>query len=151
MQTLCVLVMATQAAALRLKGFAATCASARVSTPSMISTICPTFTINDLDKAKPFMDQCVEATKSEPGCLYYGWTICGDKLFCREAYVDGAAVTTHLQNAVPIVGAMLDSGAAVLDKIEVHGPAAELAKCKEEADKLGASFWETYATFSKFA
>merc|ERR1712167_412146 len=45
-------------------------------------TIQPTFTIKDLAKA-------------EAGCMYYGWTIQGDKLFCREAYVDAAAVQAH--------------------------------------------------------
>merc|ERR1712167_442650 len=48
----------------------------------------------------------------EAGCMYYGWTIQGDKLFCREAYVDAAAVQAHLENIVPSVGEMLDSGAA---------------------------------------
>lgn len=32
----------------------------------------PYFTINDLEKAKPHLDQMVEATKSEEGCIYYG-------------------------------------------------------------------------------
>ena len=103
--------------------------------------------------AKPFMDECVEATKQEPGCLYYGWTVSADgkKLFCREAYIDGAAVNTHLINAVPIVGAMIDSGAVALDRIELHGPKAEWAACKEEADKLGMVYFDVDASFAKFS
>lgn len=73
------------------------------------------------------------------------------KLFCREAYVDGAAVAVHLESAGPIVGRMLDSGAATLDKIELHGPAYELDACREAGDGLGCTYWETYATFSNFA
>lgn len=113
-------------------------------------TIQPVFTLTDQAKAEPFMKQCVDATATEEGCIYYGWTIKGDKLYCREAYVDGDAVNVHLEGALPIVGAMLDSGAASLDKIELHGPAVELAKCKATGDELGAIFHETYATWSKF-
>jgi quinol monooxygenase YgiN len=125
--------------------------ASEVAATANFCTIQPTFTLADRAKAEPFMKQCVEATKSEKGCVYYGWTISGDKLYCREAYVDGAAVDAHLKNAVPIVGAMLDSGAASLDKIEVHGPKAELEKCKAEGDALGAKYFETYATWSKFS
>jgi len=113
----------------------------------------PTFTIVDQAKAEPFMQRMVEATreKEREGCMYYGWNIMGDKLFCREAYIDGASVVKHIQNAGPIVGEMLDSGAAKLDGIELHGPAAEIAVAKEECDKLGCTYWETYATWSKFS
>merc|ERR1711977_816863 len=70
-------------------------------------------TESDIADAK----KCVDLTRNEKGCMYYGWTIQGDKLFCREAYVDAAAVQAHLDNIVPSVGEMLDSGAASLDKI----------------------------------
>merc|ERR1712159_652100 len=46
----------------------------------------------------------------------------GRQAFCREAYVDAAAVQAHLENIGAAVGEMLDSGAASLDKIEFHGP-----------------------------
>ena len=112
-------------------------------------TLQPTFTINDLAKAEPFMKDCVEATKKEAGCLYYGWTICDDKLFCREAYVDGKAVDAHLENAVGIVGAMLESGAVSLDKIELHGPSDQWAACKERADALGMVYYDVDDSFAK--
>merc|ERR1712094_153435 len=85
-------------------------------------TIQPTFTIKDLAKAEPFMKKCVDLTKTESGCTYYGWTIKDDKLFCREAYVDAVAVQAHLENIVPAVGEMLDSGAASLDEINSWAP-----------------------------
>jgi len=113
-------------------------------------TIQPTFTIKDLAKAEPFMKKCVDLTRTEAGCMYYGWTIQGDKLFCREAYVDAAAVQAHLDNIVPSVGEMLDSGAASLDKIEFHGPKEGWPTFKKSADALGAIYWDRYASFSKF-
>ena len=38
--------------------------------------------------AEPHLMKMVEGTKKEAGCLYYGWTICGNKLHCRETYAD---------------------------------------------------------------
>merc|ERR1711861_46918 len=57
---------------------------------------------------EPFMKKCVDLTRTEAGCMYYGWTIQGDKLFCREAYVDAKAVQAHLENIGAAVGEMLD-------------------------------------------
>merc|ERR1712093_689407 len=124
--------------------------SAEEASTADFFTIQPTFTIKDLKKAEPFMKKCVYLTQNEAGCMYYGWTIQGDKLFCREAYVDAAAVQAHLDNIVPSVGEMLDSGAASLDKIEFHGPKAGWPTFKKSADALGAIYWDRYASFSKF-
>eukprot|EP00947_MAST-08B_sp_MAST-8B-sp1_P004245 g4245.t1 len=87
------------------------------------------------------MAEFVKRTRDETGCIYYGWSTHGDKLFCREAYVDAAAVHAHLGNIGECVGQMLE-GPAALDKIELHGPALELEKCKEAMDPLGTAYWE---------
>lgn len=118
-----------------------------------LCTTTPTFTLLDLAKAEPFMQQCVEATKSEPGCIYYGWTIdkAAGKLFCREAYVDGEAVNAHLEAAAPILGAMLDSGAATLDSLYVHGPRSEWPKFQAAGEGVGAIYYDVDGSFSKFA
>ena len=82
--------------------------------------------------------------------MYYGWTIKDDKLFCREAYVDAAAVQAHLDNIVPSVGEMLDSGCASLDEINFMGPKAGWSTFKETADSLGGVYWDVDSSFSKF-
>ena len=82
--------------------------------------------------------------------MYYGWAIKDDKLFCREAYVDAAAVQAHLENIGAAVGEMLDSGAASLDKIEFHGPKEGWPTFKKTADGFGGIYWDRYASFSKF-
>ena len=64
-------------------------------------------TATDLARGEPFMRMCVDLTRAEAGCMYYGWTIQGDKLFCREAYVDAAGVLEHLGNVGPLVGELL--------------------------------------------
>ena len=113
-------------------------------------TIQPTFTLKDLKKAEPFMKKCVDLTKNEDGCMYYGWAIKDDKLFCREAYVDAKAVQAHLDNIVPAVGEMLESGAASLDEINFMGPKAGWSTFKASADALGGVYWDVDSSFSKF-
>merc|ERR1711861_108545 len=117
--------------------------------PQTIMTIQPTFTVSDWAVAEPIMAEFVEATKKETGCIYYGWTRNDDKLFCREAYVDAAASLAHLENIGALVGKLLES-AATLDQIELHGPAAEVEKCKEKMDGFGTTYWQIDSGFQTF-
>ena len=130
---------------------AAPLAQSRVAAPTMHTNIFPTFTILDEAKAKPLMEKCVENTKGEAGCIYYGWTtteIDGKKkLFCRETYVDGAAVATHLGLAGPVVGEMIEIGAVALDEIGIMGTEADLAACKEAGDGFGCGYWKVWDSF----
>jgi len=123
--------------------------AAAITTGYTFLTIQPTFTVKDWEAAKPIMEEFVERTKTETGCLYYGWSRCGDKLFCREAYSDAAGVLAHLDNVGPLVGKLLES-AATLDQIELHGPAAELDKCKANMDAFGTTYWEIDSGFQTF-
>ena len=52
-------------------------------------SIRPTFTIKDWSKATPIMEEFVKVTRTEPGCVYYGWTKTEDKLVCSESYANG--------------------------------------------------------------
>ena len=121
-----------------------------VRTAQTLCTIQPTFTVADWEAAAPIMAEFVEKTKTEAGCVYYGWTKVGDKLFCREAYVDAAAVLAHLDNVGPCVGKILD-GPASLDGIELHGPKDELDKCKAAMDGLGTTYWAVDSGFQNLA
>ena len=71
----------------------------------------------------------VELTKTEPKNLFYEFSVNGDEVFCREAYVDAEGLLTHLDN----VGALLAQGLTMADlvRVEVHGPADELEKLRE--------------------
>jgi quinol monooxygenase YgiN len=122
-----------------------------IPTTADFLTLQPTFTIKRRSAAEPFLKECVARTKREPGCLYYGWAVSDSKLFCRKAYVNGEAVTAHLENVGPALGALLKSGAVTLDKMELHGPAAEISKAKAKLDAFGCSYWGTYGTWSKFS
>ena len=87
------------------------------------------------------MKKCVEGTKKEKGCIYYGWTVEGDKLFCREAYVDGDAIVEHLKNAGPIIGPCLEAGVLKLESFQIHCGKDELPKLKKDADGFGAVYY----------
>ena len=116
---------------------------------SKFLTIQPTFTINDLAKAEPFMKKCVDLTKTEDGCMFYGWTIKDDKLFCREAYVNGKAVAAHRQRRRRRRrDARERRGVARQDR--AAQPGVGVARLEEQCDSLGMVYWDTAGTFSKF-
>jgi quinol monooxygenase YgiN len=71
----------------------------------------------------------VAKTAQEPGNLYYDFTVNGDEIFCREAYVSGDATLAHLSNVRELLGQLLNF--ADVTRVEVHGPAAELESLRE--------------------
>jgi hypothetical protein len=77
---------------------------------------------------KAAMPAFVAKTAGEAKNLYYGFTVNGDEVFCREGYTDAEGVLTHLEN----VGALLAEALKIADliRLELHGPAAELDKLK---------------------
>ena len=70
----------------------------------------------------------VEKTKTEEKNLFYDFTINGDEVLCREAYIDADGLLAHLAN----VDALLKEAFKIADltRLEVHGPAEELDKLK---------------------
>lgn len=70
----------------------------------------------------------VEKTSNEENNLFYGFTVSGDQVFCREGYSSAEGVLAHLDN----VGALLAEALKIADltRVELHGPAKELDKLK---------------------
>lgn len=95
-----------------------------------------------LEAVKKLLPEFVARTSTEKGVLFYEFTLNGDEVFCREAYVNAEAALDHLTN----VGALLEQmlTVATLTRLEIHGPAAELDKLREPLGKLGPSWfaWE---------
>ena len=112
-----------------------------MSKPSV--SIHPYFRIHpgQLEAAKALLPRFVEKTKSEPGCLFYDFTINRDVVACREAYADAAAALGHLQNVGALLEEMLTLSA--VERLEIHGPAEELEKLKEPLAPYGPT-WFTY-------
>ena len=79
------------------------------------------FTVADWPAAQPLLDECVERMRLTSGCIYFGWTRNGNRLFCRQAYINAAGVLAHLASVDALV-AELVSGPAAIDSVSVHGP-----------------------------
>jgi quinol monooxygenase YgiN len=90
----------------------------------------PYFKVNpgQLDAAKALLPEFVARSAGEAGSLYYEFTLNDDVVFCRESYVDAAAVLTHLANVGDILDRMLAISTVL--RLEVHGPAEELDKLR---------------------
>lgn len=96
-----------------------------------------------LPAVENLLKRFVEKTAREADCLYYEFTRNDNVVFCREAYVHAEGVLTHLEN----VGAELQEMLAISDviRVEVHGPADQLAKLKEPLEHLSAEWFEYVA------
>lgn len=114
-----------------------------MATDDTCVSIHPYFAIQEgeLENVRSYLERFVELTKSEPGCVYYGFTLCDDKLHCREAYASADAVLAHLGNVGGLLKEMLDSGKATLTDLQIHGPEQELAKLREPLADFNPSYW----------
>lgn len=112
-----------------------------MSAPCSFCEIEPTFKVNNWDNVNLILEEFMEATKKEPGNIYYGFVVNKETntFFCREAYVDGDAINTHLENVTPLLGKLLD-GPAELVSLHLKGPEEEVAKFKPGTDPLGAVY-----------
>ena len=82
-------------------------------------------------KMQEMTDLCerfVEKSRTEVGCLYYGFCFNGDLAFCREGYVNGDAALAHLENVSALLGELQKITDTV--RFEIHGPEAEIAKMR---------------------
>lgn len=118
----------------------------QVELPSMTQTdkcctIVPYFKINagKLQEFKRVAARCVEQTKSEQGCLYYGFSYFGDEAHCREGYKDADAALAHVENVGLLLGELLKL--AELTKLEFHGPAEELDKLRGPLAQLNGQYF----------
>ena len=92
-----------------------------------------------LEELKAALPAFVEKTASEQKNLFYGFTVNGDEVSCREGYTDADGLLAHLEN----VGALLAEALKIADliRVEVHGPAAEIEKLKEPLAHLKPAFF----------
>ncbi len=108
-------------------------------------SIHPYFKVQEgrMDDFKEIINVFIERTSTEERCLYYDFSVCGDTVFCREAYVGAEGLLAHLEN----VGAQIEATSSVSEmiRLEIHGPADELAKLKEPLAALPVEFYEQIA------
>lgn len=93
-----------------------------------------------LEAVQKLLREFVARTQTESKVLYYEFTLNGDIVFCREAYTDADGVLAHLENVQAQLGQMVQHASVV--RVEVHGPAEELAKLKGPLGGLNPAWFE---------
>jgi len=154
--------MRRQQVGLRLPFLVATTAALRVSglenavvrdrKPFGLLTIQPVYTVQDWTAARRLMDEYVDSARSNSdGASYCGWQWCEsqDKLFISEAYNSAGTAKAHLARVAPIVERLL-AGPATLDRMEVHGPSAELDALRSDLPG-SAVLYAAHSGFSFFS
>jgi quinol monooxygenase YgiN len=115
----------------RLDSFYGDVHVARMNPLSNFVSLHPYFKVHPgkLEAFKAAFPAFIEKTATEEKNLFYGFTINGDEVFCREGYTDAEGVLAHLDN----VGAMLAEALKIGDliRLELHGPANELDKLRK--------------------
>ena len=96
-----------------------------------------------MEEIRAALPAFVDKTRTEEKNLFYEFSINGDQVFCREGYVDAEGLLAHLDN----VGALLAEALKIADlvRIEVHGPAEELAKLRAPLAHLKPEWFEVVA------
>merc|ERR1712216_634890 len=110
-------------------------------------TIVPYFTVpegkmEDFKKGFPaFYEHTKAGTMKSGECLYYGFAIEGNTVFCREGYRSADGVLAHLGE----VKKELDEAVAMVGEgglnLAVMGPSTELDKLREALGPLGTKFY----------
>lgn len=80
-------------------------------------------------------------------CIFYNFTLDGDTVHCREAYVGAQGVAEHLDNVGPLLDEMLKLSDLV--RLEFHGPAAELDKLRERCAPLNPAWFVSQCGISR--
>ena len=113
-----------------------------MSQPDTCCSLAPYFQVNDgqLDAFKALGPRFIERSRNEPGCVHYAFSYNGSVAHCREGYDDAAALLAHLDNVGALLGEALKIASII--RLEVHGPAAELAKLKTPMAGLNPQWFE---------
>lgn len=100
-----------------------------------------------MDAFKALVHRFVEKSKTEPGCLYYSFSFDGDVAYCREGYVDAAALLIHAGN----VDALIQEALTLADmlRVEAHGPESELKQLHARLTPLNTQFFPLYSGFRR--
>jgi quinol monooxygenase YgiN len=100
-----------------------------------------------IEAVKSVFPQFVEKTATEKENLFYGFTVNGDEILCREAYESAEGLLDHLKNVAAPLSEMRQ--VADLIRVEVHGPAEELEKLKEPLAHLNPAWFTLEASLKK--
>ncbi len=104
-------------------------------------SIHPYFKIREghVEDFKALCERFVAKTNQEPKALYYGFSLDGNEVHCREGYSDAEGLLSHLDN----VASLLEEALKIADltRLEVHGAEEELSKLRESLASLKPQFF----------
>ncbi len=111
--------------------------------PQNVVSVHPYFKVKpgQLDAFKAALKAFIASTSKETANLYYDFTICGNVVYCREAYIGADGFLAHLNGVGPLMPGLLKL--SDIERFEIHGPAAELEKLKPHMGGLNP-LWFTY-------
>ena len=98
--------------------------------------------VKDLAKFKEIWKAAYDPFAHKDDCVHYsfGFTEDGSRAHCREAYTSAKTALQHLADVDGALKAVLD-GPAELERIEVHGPKAEIDQLIEPLTPFGCKFF----------
>jgi quinol monooxygenase YgiN len=118
---------------------------------SNVVSIHPYFKVRPgkMEAVRALLAVFVEKTQTEEKCLHYEFTLNGDVVFCREAYVGADGALAHIKN----VGAELDEMLRLCDllRLEFHGPEAELDQLREPLSDLKVEWFVYQCGISRYS
>ena len=103
--------------------------------------------MRNLDKFKEIWQTDYAQFAHKDACCNYAFTFSedGTKAHCREAYWDADGLLQHIDDVgAGAFAACLDDSVADLDRLEVHGPAAQLDKIKQS--RHSTLPWDSFYT-----
>ena len=102
-----------------------------------------------IEAVKSVLRQFVEKTATEKDNLFYGFSISGSEIFCREGYGSAEGLLVHLENVALVLDEMLKVADVI--RVEVHGPATELERLKQPMAHLNPAWFTLEASMSRCA
>ena len=98
--------------------------------------------MNDAAKFKEIWKAAYDPFANKADCVHYsfGFTEDGTRAHCREAYTSAKTALQHLADVDAALKAVLD-GPAELERLEVHGPKAEIDQLIEPLTPFGCKFF----------
>merc|ERR1711998_28066 len=110
-------------------------------------TLAPYFKLKDAAKFKEIWKADYANFAHKEDCVHYAFTFTEDdkRAHCREAYPNAEKLLQHIADVGAVFhandGGCLHNEVAELDRLEVHGPADELAKLKEPLKDLPVTYY----------
>ena len=93
-------------------------------------------------KFSAFYEQTKAGTGASGECFYYGFAVCGNKVFCREGYRNAKACLNHLEEVKEQLKVATDLVGEGGLELSVIGPKSELDALKGSLGPLGTKFFE---------